>query len=374
TGATLNGSVNPNGAATTYRFEYGLTSAYGNSIPVSSAAVGDGYDPVDVTHAISGLRPLTTYHYRLVARSAAGESATADGTFRTKIVDDRPAVITGFNGVGVTSFVTNDYGTIRTSTRVGATQGPWTTLGGSEIVSAPAAARRRDGTVDLFALWRDGWVHHKTISPLGIESGWRSTGVRSVSAPAASLRRWGSGMGSTIDLVVRGEGNDLILRSFDTDLETWYPAFSLGGSFKSAPTVMSYFSESYHVYARGSDDAIYMKYWDGSNWTREWAHLGGVATSSPALISWFTSNIEVGVRGTDGAFYRNSWDPRAVRWSGWLRTDVQIDAAPTLSSERAGQLKIYGRQNEYVIRRTYDNDAWGDWLWLGNPSLRLVNP
>jgi hypothetical protein len=33
TGATLNGTVDPNGKATTYRFDFGTTTAYGSSTP-----------------------------------------------------------------------------------------------------------------------------------------------------------------------------------------------------------------------------------------------------------------------------------------------------------------------------------------------------
>lgn len=362
TGATLNGTVAPNGFRTTWWFEYGPTGAYGRTTSPQTVSAGGG--PVNVSASVSGLDPITTHHYRLVVRNHVGSHEGGDVSFRTAILDDRPAVITGFNGVGVSTFVTNAYGTVRTSTRIGSTQTPWTTLGG-DVVSAPAAARRRDGTVDLFALWRNGWVYRKTISPLGIESGWRTTGVRSVSAPAASLRRWRSGMGSTIDLVVRGEGNDLILRSFDTDLETWFPAFSLGGGFKSAPAVMSYYSESYHVYGRGSDDAIYQKYWDGTRMS-DWASMGGTATSSPAVTSWYTSNIEVTVRGTDGALYEKGWN--GERWGEWYRHDVQIDSAPAMTSERAGQMQIFARQGNQVVRRIYDNDEWGSWNSLGDPD------
>jgi hypothetical protein len=284
---------------------------------------------------------------------------------------DRVAVVEG-GPDGTMTFVRDNAGVIRYSSRSGFRQTVWTALSG-RVDSAPAAVRRRDGTVDVFALI-GSVIQHKTISPTGAQSSWRTTGVSSPAAPAASMRRWGSQVGSVIDLVVRGVGNDVRVRSFDTETGRWNTEYSLGGTFTSSPAVMSYYDESIYIVARGTDDATYMRYWDGHIWTREWASLGGVATSSPAIISWFTSNIEVAVRGTDGAFYRKSWDPVAEVWSGWLRTDVTIDAAPTLSSERAGQLKVYGRQNEYVIRRAYDNDAWGDWVWLGNPSLRLVNP
>jgi hypothetical protein len=64
TGAVLNGTVDPNGTATSYIFQYGTTRLYGASTPAQSA--GGGNKPVRVSVAIGGLAPATTYHYRLV--------------------------------------------------------------------------------------------------------------------------------------------------------------------------------------------------------------------------------------------------------------------------------------------------------------------
>lgn len=81
TSATLNGTVNPRGSATSFQFQYGTTSAYGStSGPV---AVGSGTTNAPVTANISGLSPNTTYHYRLVATNANGTSMSADRTFTT---------------------------------------------------------------------------------------------------------------------------------------------------------------------------------------------------------------------------------------------------------------------------------------------------
>jgi hypothetical protein len=82
--ATLNGTVNPNGNATTYHFEYGTTTAYGSVAPAPDAAVGsDGADhPLSL--AIANLKPKTTYHYRIVATDALGfTSPGADASFTT---------------------------------------------------------------------------------------------------------------------------------------------------------------------------------------------------------------------------------------------------------------------------------------------------
>ncbi len=81
TSAKLNGTVNPRGYQTTWRFEFGLTTSYGNSIIWSTA--GAGTAPVSVSQPISALQPNTIYHYRLVAQNAIGPSSTEDQTFQT---------------------------------------------------------------------------------------------------------------------------------------------------------------------------------------------------------------------------------------------------------------------------------------------------
>jgi hypothetical protein len=77
----LGGSVNPNGAPTSYRVEYGPTTAYGTTTAATSAGSGTGTRSAGVT--LGGLRPATTYHYRLVATNAGGVRKGGDRTFTT---------------------------------------------------------------------------------------------------------------------------------------------------------------------------------------------------------------------------------------------------------------------------------------------------
>lgn len=81
TGATLKGRVTPNNLATTYRFEWGPTTAYGSS----STAANAGSD--NLSHefqlAITGLTANTEYHYRITATSLWGTTSGSDRTFVT---------------------------------------------------------------------------------------------------------------------------------------------------------------------------------------------------------------------------------------------------------------------------------------------------
>ncbi len=79
--AVLAGTVNPSGSSTSYYFQYGPTRAYGGQTAIASAGSGSGAVPARL--AISGLQPLSVYHYRLVAVNGAGVSNGGDQTFQT---------------------------------------------------------------------------------------------------------------------------------------------------------------------------------------------------------------------------------------------------------------------------------------------------
>jgi hypothetical protein len=84
--ATLTGTVNAEGVATDYRFEYGTTTAYGLTTEPPQTATGT--QPTAARASISNLSANTEYHYRLVAGAATG----ADRTFRTGPNPSPPAI------------------------------------------------------------------------------------------------------------------------------------------------------------------------------------------------------------------------------------------------------------------------------------------
>ncbi len=81
--AKLGALVNPGGTQTSYRFEYGPTSAYGSSTPSPEGSVGEGLESHAVWAAASGLAAGTTYHYRVVATNELETAYGPDQTFTT---------------------------------------------------------------------------------------------------------------------------------------------------------------------------------------------------------------------------------------------------------------------------------------------------
>jgi hypothetical protein len=103
TSATASGTVNPNGQSTSWYFEYGTSTSYGRR--TASRSAGSGTNNVQVSGALTGLTPGTTYHYRLVATNGGGTSRGADGIFTTLTA---PVAATGSaTSVTVTSATLN---------------------------------------------------------------------------------------------------------------------------------------------------------------------------------------------------------------------------------------------------------------------------
>jgi hypothetical protein len=81
--ALLSGTIDPQGWATTYHFDYGTTTAYGSSWPTVDVSLGAFTGDQNVAVALQNLAPGTTYHYRLVASNPGGAGYGPDETFTT---------------------------------------------------------------------------------------------------------------------------------------------------------------------------------------------------------------------------------------------------------------------------------------------------
>ena len=177
--ATLNGTVIANDFSTTVTFEYGITTSYGSTVTAyQSPITGNGI--TIVYYQISGLRPFTTYHFRVKAESSHGTVYGDDLTFITlglqapsavkQFVTNESATRATLNGTVIandlSTTVTFEYGTTTSyGSTVAASQSPVT---GDSIkhVSADISgltpgttyyfrlkAENSDGTVYRIPVW-----------------------------------------------------------------------------------------------------------------------------------------------------------------------------------------------------------------------------
>jgi hypothetical protein len=83
TSATLTGTIDTQGFATVYEFDFGVDTSYGSRI-FGDAGVTPGTQTF--TAMLQGLTPGTTYHYRILATNTFGTVYGVDGTFTTPSV------------------------------------------------------------------------------------------------------------------------------------------------------------------------------------------------------------------------------------------------------------------------------------------------
>jgi len=147
--AQLQGGVYPNGFDTTYWWEYGTTTDYGQQTTAND--IGSGTAPVAVTDSLSNLLPGTTYHYRLVAQNSIGTQTSVVTEYGYDYTFTTPASTTSTTGGGSNQNSTTTTSTPPTTTTTTSTP-PVTGSGGSgssgtgtSPVSAPAVASVRIG-------------------------------------------------------------------------------------------------------------------------------------------------------------------------------------------------------------------------------------
>ena len=111
--ATLWGLVNPNGAATEAWFEWGIGTAPTVFQSTARQAVGAGTAAVSVAQVLSGLQPLTTYSFRMVAENAVGLTRGLLTSFTTSDAPDVSGTGTVWNySEQDTSWVVDFFGVV----------------------------------------------------------------------------------------------------------------------------------------------------------------------------------------------------------------------------------------------------------------------
>ena len=93
TDGVLNAQIDPLGVDTTYRLEWGRTTAYEEQPVVGDAGAGEAYVPVSVS--LTGLQSNALYHYRLVTSSTVGSTESVDHTFTTQLAAAAPVLPDG---------------------------------------------------------------------------------------------------------------------------------------------------------------------------------------------------------------------------------------------------------------------------------------
>ncbi len=126
----------------------------------------------------------------------------------------------------------------------------------------------------------------------------------------------------------------------------WSNWEDLGGILTSAPAAASWAPNRLDVFARGQNQALWHKYWDGSRWS-DWEDLGGILTSAPAAVSWGPNRIDVFARGQNNHLWHKYWN--GSRWSNWQSLGGVITSEPAAVSWGPNRIDVFARgQNNHL--------------------------
>jgi hypothetical protein len=181
---------------------------------------------------------------------------------------------------------------------------------------------------------------------------WETLGGVLTSGPGASS--WGSGR---LDVFVRGTDSALWHKWYDNGWSDWE---SLGGVLTSAPAAVSWDEDRIDVFARGTDSALWHK-WYENGWS-DWESLGGVLTSEPAVCSWSAGRLDVFVRGTDSAL-SHKWYENG--WSAWESLGGVLTSGPGAVSWDEGRIDAFVAGTDSALWHKWYENGWSDWESLG---------
>ena len=140
--------------------------------------------------------------------------------------------------------------------------------------------------------------------------------------------------------------------------ETWE---SLEGVISSSPDVCSWAPGRLDVFARGTDNALWHRWYDGG-WSG-WESLGGVITSDPAAVSW-GSRPHRRLRARHGQRALAQVVRRQLVGLGVPRRG-RSSTARTSASWAPGRLDVFARGTDNALWHKWYDGGWLDWESLG---------
>jgi len=183
---------------------------------------------------------------------------------------------------------------------------------------------------------------------------WESMGGSLTSGPGVSS--WGSGR---LDMFARGTDNAVWHRWFDVG--GWRDWESMGGTAASDPAAVSWSNGHVDLLVRRSDNAIWRRVFDGGVW-HDWESLGGNVASGPAASSWGFGRLDIFTRGFDNAIWHKSFDGG---WSGWESLGGTMTSDPAAVSWGSGRIDLFARGSDGSLQHKAFDGTWSGWESLG---------
>ncbi len=230
---------------------------------------------------------------------------------------------------------------------------------------------RRNGTpppppvaprLDIFGVGGGNSIYQKAWVPGW--TGWNPVGGNSGATPGAVS--WGA---NRIDVFYRGTDNACWHKWFNGT--SWNTADeSLGGAFISGFAACSWGADRLDVFGVGPDNAIYHKWFTTASGWGGWARLPAVATADIGAVSWGPNRIDLFYRGNDGGCWHKWYDVS----TGWSATDEPMGGyflpgtGMAAASWGPGRLDVFGIGGGNAVYHNAWTPGWTGWASLGGTA------
>lgn len=236
------------------------------------------------------------------------------------------------------------------------------------INSSPSATSWGSGRLDIFYVDTNGDLGHYWYG----NGAWQNT--ESLGRPGANIAiadspgavSWGSGR---IDIFTRGTDNALWVKTYDGSNGGWQAWQKIGGTIISAPSVSSWSANRLDVFATGPAGDLEHFWYDADGWHLA-ESLGKPTTNtaltySPGASSWGTSRLDIFGRGSDGVLWQKWFD--ATGWHPWVRFSGVLNSAPNMSTWAPQRLDEFSTGPAGDLQHYWFNGYWGNWESFGQP-------
>jgi hypothetical protein len=151
-------------------------------------------------------------------------------------------------------------------------------------------------------------------------------------------------------------------QTFGAGYQAHLAQFALPGvSLASGPGSASWGPGRLDIFVRGSDNALWHRYYASSiGWTG-WTTLGGQLASDPAAISWGYGRIDIFAQGIDNALKHIYYDASTGGWSSWYSHGGTLASGPDVASWGPGRLDVFYRGTDNTLRHVFYASSVGAW-------------
>ncbi|POR37065.1 Carbohydrate-binding protein [Tolypocladium paradoxum] len=237
----------------------------------------------------------------------------------------------------------------------------WRNLGGL-YYGLPAVTSWAPGRTDVFVRGTNNAVYHKWQNGGGTAWGPSETGYENLGGTIygnVTAVSWGN---NRIDLFALGTDNACWHKWWDG--AAWRGWESLGGAIIGDICAVSWVANRLDLFVRGMNNGVFHKAWNGSAWLPSvsgWTNLGGVILGSPKAVCWGPNRIDVLVRGTNNGVYQKTWNgttwqPSVLGWQS-LGGTVMDDITPVSTAPNRLDLFVQGTNNS-VYQKSWNGSAW----------------